>query len=170
MRLNPKENILINYFMSKVQHYNHKKYWKMREEVINPKSKKLKIIRLWYLYKIKKSDAFFNASMGTDFGAGATFATPPNLPHHLNGIIISHYAKIGKNCTIFQQVTIAGDTNKEKKAAVIGDNVLIGAGAKIIGNVVIGNNAKIGANAVVLCDVPDNSTAVGIPAKIVHNN
>lgn len=90
---------------------------------------------------------------------------PPLLPHHLNGIIVSHKAVIGTNCTIFQQVTIA---EKNGKAATIGNNVLIGAGAKILGNVKIGNGAKIGANAVVVHDVPDNCTAVGCPAKIIY--
>lgn len=154
--------------LSHIQHYNHEKYWKMRQEVVNPNSKKSKLIRLYYLYKIKKSDAFNNASMGTDLGAGAQFATPPILPHHLNGIIISHYAKIGKNCTICQQVTIS--QGKNKTSATIGDNVMIGSGAKILGNVKIGNNVKIGANAVVTKDIPSNSVAVGVPATVIKKN
>jgi len=87
------------------------------------------------------------------------------LPHGLNGIIISHYAFIGSNVTIHYQVTIAQDING--RAAKIGNNCIIGAGAKILGNVTIGDNAKIGANAVVLKDVPCNSTAVGVPARII---
>ena len=156
------------FIMRSVQHYNGKKYWKMRQEVVDPNSKKSTLIRLWYLYRIKRSDAFSNASMGTNLNSGAQFAEPPHLPHHLNGIIISHYAKIGKNCTIHQQVTIAQDENN--KSATIGDNVYIGAGAKIIGNVTIGDNVKIGANAVVVKDVPSNCTAVGIPARIIPHN
>lgn len=153
------------FLLGLIQHYNHNAYWKMRQEVVNPQSKKPRILKLWYLYRIKRSDAFHNASMGTNLNSGAQFSSKPNLPHHLNGIIISHYAKIGKNCTIYQQVTIAQD--EQGKAAVIGDNVLIGAGAKIIGNVTIGDNAKIGANAVVVKDVPPNATAVGVPARII---
>lgn len=160
-------NKLTKFVMHKIQHYNHQKYWKRRKEVVDINSKKLKIIRMYYLYYIKKCDAYNNASMGTDLGKGAFFETPPLLPHHLNGIIVSHYARIGKNCTIFQQVTIA--EGKEKKAAIIGDNCLIGAGAKIIGNVKIGNNVKIGANAVVVTDIPDDCTAVGVPAKIIKH-
>lgn len=137
----------------------------MRNEVVNPESKKCILVRLWYLYRIKRADAFNNASMGTNLISGAYFATKPNLPHHLNGIIISHYAKVGKNCTIYQQVTIAQDENN--KAATIGDNVTIGAGAKILGNVTIGDNVKIGSNAVVVKDVPSNCTAVGVPARII---
>lgn len=107
-------------------------------------------------------DAFNNATMGTDLGGGAQFASPPILRHGLNGIIISHFAKIGRNCKIYQQVTITEGPNCT--SATIGDDCIIGAGAKIIGDVKIGNNVTIGANAVVIHDVPDNCIAVGIPA------
>lgn len=157
-------NKFVMVFVNHLKHYNHKKYWKMREAVVSQDSKVLKIVKLFYLYRIKRMDAFANASMGTGFGWGAQFETPPCLPHFLNGIIISYYAKIGKNCTILQQVTIA---EEDGKAAEIGDNVMIGAGARIIGDVHIGNNVKIGANAVVVNDVPDNCTAVGVPARII---
>lgn len=80
---------------------------------------------------------------------------------HPNGIVIHPSVEIGVNCLILQQVTIMGDVK-------IGGHVDIGAGAKIIRPVTIGNHAKIGANAVVLNDVPNHATAVGIPAKIIH--
>ena len=159
---------IYSYLMGLILHYNEDSYWKMRQEVVNPESKKCTLVRLWYLYRIKRSDAFNNASMGTNLNSGAQFATKPNLPHHLNGIIVSHYAKIGKNCTILQQVTIAQD--EHNKAATIGDNVMIGAGAKIIGNVTIGDNVKIGANAVVVKDIPSNCTAVGVPERIIPHS
>lgn len=155
---------ILKLFQYKIQHYNPNKYWKYREKVIN-RNYKNKILKYYYLYKIKKSDAFNNASMGTNINVGAFFKTPPILPHGLNGIIISYYAKIGKNCVIRQQVTIAQDDSN--KAAIIGDNVIIGAGAKIIGNVKIGNNVIIGANAVVTHDIPNNSIAVGVPARVI---
>ncbi len=81
---------------------------------------------------------------------------------HLSGIIISLYSEIGDDCTLFQQVTI-GEENigYPGKAPHIGNNVYIGAGAKIIGPIHIGNNVRIGANAVVTKDVPDNCTVVG---------
>jgi len=167
IQYNKKSSNIYTYILGAIQHYNHKKYWKMREEVINPNSRKSLIVRLWYLYRIKRSDAFNNSSMGTNLGSGAQFSEPPHLPHHLNGIIISHYAKIGRNCTIHQQVTIA--QGAENKSATIGDNVFIGAGAKIIGDVKIGDNVKIGANAVVVKDIPSDSTAVGVPAKIISH-
>lgn len=82
---------------------------------------------------------------------------------HPNGIVIHPKVNIGVNCLIFQQVTIgAGSKPGFPK---IGGHTDIGAGAKILGGVSIGNHVKIGANSVVLQDVPDYSTVVGIPAK-----
>lgn len=95
-------------------------------------------------------------------GGGATFAEPPYFVHELSGCYIAPNAKIGRNCTIFQNVTIGIKSlnDIERKAPVIGDNVTIGAGACIIGGVRVGNNVNIGANAVVIDDVPDNTTVV----------
>ncbi len=84
---------------------------------------------------------------------------------HPNGIVISPDAVIGPNCLIFQQVTIG---MRGEGVPVIGGHVDIGAGAKILGNVNIENHVKIGANAVVLTDVPEGKTAVGIPAKVIN--
>jgi serine O-acetyltransferase len=87
---------------------------------------------------------------------------------HQHGIVIHGNACIGNNCIIRQGVTI-GNKNMSAPfdAPHIGDNVNIGAGAKILGAISIGNNVIIGANAVVTKDVPDNAIAVGIPAKII---
>ncbi|HAT4122594.1 serine acetyltransferase [Clostridium perfringens] len=158
-------NWLIKQVMGIVQHYNHEKYWNRRDKVVNPNCTLPKIIKYYYLFYIKRCDAFNNASFGTDLNRGALFKSHPNLPHHLNGIIISHYAEIGVNCTIHQQVTIGQSTNN--KAAKIGDNVMIGAGAKIIGDVTIGNNVKIGANCIVIEDIPDNSTVVLSKPRVI---
>lgn len=125
-----------------------------------------KIKQYFYLFRIKRMDAFNNASMGTDIGFGAHFETPPHLQHGLNGIIVSHYAHIGKDAWIAQQVTI-GQAIDKNVAPTLGDNVVIGAGAKIIGNVRIGNNVTIGANAVVVNDIPDNCICGGIPARVI---
>lgn len=168
---NGKKDFFVSIMFNIVHHYNSKKYWKMRAEVVNPNSKVPKIIRIYYLFRIKRMDAFNNASMGTDLGHGAYFATPPGLVHGLNGIIISHFAKFGKNCLIYQQVTVAQIGNgKSATSATIGNNCVIASGAKIIEAVKIGNNVKIGANAVVTKDIPDNCTAVGIPARVVRRN
>lgn len=151
------------FFRCVVQHYNHEKYWKYRSVVIDPKqgSKLGDLYRLWY---IKRADAFNNASMGTHRNFGAQFATPPDLPHGLNGIIVSHNAEIGRKCRIYHQVTI-GETNSG--APEIGNNVVIGAGAKIIGHVHIGNSVKIGAGCVVMTDIPDGSIVLADEPKII---
>jgi len=85
---------------------------------------------------------------------------------HFGGIIISGYAQFGDNCRIRNGVVVGLRRVEEKFAPVIGNNVDIGAGAKILGPIRIGNNVLIGANAVVVCDVPDHSVAVGVPAVI----
>ena len=79
------KNWFVRKAMALVQHYDHEAYWRMRAEVVDPQSRKSKLTRLWYLYRIKRADAFANASMGTDLGAGAQFASPPILFHHLMG-------------------------------------------------------------------------------------
>ena len=118
-----------------------------------------------YLFRIKRTDSFHNASFGTHIAFPcAKIDTKPILPHGLNGIIISNDTHIGKNCTIYHQVTIAGGNGGSPN---IGDNVFIGAGAKVIGPVHIGNNVKIGAGAIVTIDVPDNATVVMDHPRII---
>ncbi len=138
-----------------IQHYDAKKYWRRREYVVREGG--IKLLKLFCLLYVKRCDAYNKASLGTDWNRGAVFETVPKLPHGLNGIIISPDAHIGKNCTIFHQVTIGNDYSKLENAPVIGDHVSIFPGAKIVGKVHVGNNCKIGANAVVVKDVPENS-------------
>src|SRR5579863_10259806 len=88
------------------------------------------------------------------------------LIDHFGGIIVSGYARFGNNCRIRNGVVIGLRRIAERSAPVIGDNVDIGAGAKLLGPIRIGNNVVIGANAVVLTDVPDDSIAVGVPAQV----
>ena len=87
---------------------------------------------------------------------------------HGAGVVIGETAEIGDNCTIYQGVTLGG-TGKDvgKRHPTLGDNVMVGAGAKVLGPFRVGSNSKIAAGAVVLSEVPENSTAVGIPAKVV---
>lgn len=85
---------------------------------------------------------------------------------HFGGIVVSGYARFGDNCRIRNGVVVGLKNVDQPCAPVIGNNVDIGAGAKILGPITIGNHVVIGANAVVLTDVPDNSIAVGIPAQI----
>ena len=90
---------------------------------------------------------------------------------HGMGVVIGETAVIGDDVTLYQGVTLGG-TGKEtgKRHPTIQNNVVIGAGAKILGSFVVGNNVNIGANAVVLSNVPENSTVVGIPGRIVKMN
>ena len=91
------------------------------------------------------------------------------LIDHGMGVVIGETAELGDNCTIYQGVTLGG-TGKDigKRHPTLGDNVMVGAGAKILGPVTIGSGSKVAANAVVLHEVPADSTAVGIPAKVVR--
>lgn len=88
---------------------------------------------------------------------------------HGHGVVIGETAVIGNNCTIYHQVTLGGTGHQKnsKRHPTVGDNVLIGAGAKILGPVNIGNNAMIGAGSVVLDDVPENSTVTGMKARVI---
>ena len=87
---------------------------------------------------------------------------------HGSGVVIGETAEIGDNCTLYQGVTLGG-TGKDvgKRHPTLGNNVMVGAGAKVLGPFKVGDGSKIAANAVVLTEVPENSTAVGIPAKVV---
>lgn len=85
---------------------------------------------------------------------------------HFGGIVISGYASFGDNCRIRNGVVVGLKNTANPIAPQIGNDVDIGAGAKILGPIVIGNRVTIGANAVVICDVPDDSIAVGVPAVV----
>lgn len=155
-------NVIIKSLTHIIQHYNHNKYWKMRNKL--KESKINKLTKLYYLMRIKRMDAFNNASFGTHFNCQADFANPPHLPHGIRGIFVSHKAVIGYNSIIYQHVTIGDGKNG---APVIGDNCFIGAGAKIIGDIRIGNNVKIGAGCIVSIDIPDNCTVVMDKPRII---
>lgn len=93
------------------------------------------------------------------------------LIDHGSGVVIGETAEIGDYCLLYQGCTLGG-TGKDhgKRHPTLGNNVMVGAGAKILGPFKVGDNAKIAANAVVLKEVPPNSTAVGVPARIVRQN
>lgn len=90
---------------------------------------------------------------------------------HGMGVVIGETAEIGSDCMLFHGVTLGG-TGKQsgKRHPTLRDGVVVGAGAKILGNIVIGQNSYVGGNSVVLRDVPDNSTVVGIPGRIVKRD
>lgn len=132
---------------------------------------------LWMLYKIWNK-FLIDFILGTEIPAETDIGKGLILAHGGKGVVIHHHAKIGDNVTVYHQVTIGGhglgnfdeaykEANKHKavSAPVIGNNVTIFTGAKIIGPVTIGDGAIIGANAVVIKDVPAKATAVGVPAR-----
>jgi serine O-acetyltransferase len=87
---------------------------------------------------------------------------------HFGGIVINSNSQIGKNCNISQGVTLGqANRGRNKGYPILGDNIYIGPGAKIVGAVKIGNNVAIGANCVVTRDIPDNCVVVGIPGKVI---
>jgi len=101
---------------------------------------------------------------GADIGKGLFI-------DHGMGVVIGETSVIGDNVTLFQGVTLGG-TGKErgKRHPNIGNNVVIGTGAKILGNITVGDNSYIGANAVVIKDVPPNSTVVGVPGRVTKQD
>ena len=131
----------------------HKKGYKLKE-------KKIPVIPYFLKYIERKFFPACDIPFSVKIGENARF------PHRAIGVVIHERAVIGDNCTIQTNVVIGGRGTEE--VPVIGDNVLIGTGAKILGGVHIGNNAIVGAGAVVLKDVPENCIAVGIPAKIIE--
>jgi serine O-acetyltransferase len=105
---------------------------------------------------------------GIEIHPGASIDEGLFIDHGM-GVVIGETSVVGKNVTLYQGVTLGG-TGKEKgkRHPNIGDNVVIGAGAKILGNITIGENSYVGANAVVLKDVPSNSTVVGVPGRVTR--
>ena len=90
---------------------------------------------------------------------------------HAIGVVIGATAIIEDDVLIYQGVTLGGvSLNKGKRHPTVKSNTVIGSGAKVLGNITIGANSKVGANSVVVCDVPDNSTAVGVPARIIKKD
>lgn len=90
---------------------------------------------------------------------------------HGTGVVIGETTEIGDDCTIYQGATLGGTgKDKGKRHPTLGNNVMVGAGAKVLGPIHIGNNVRVAAGAVVLMDIPDNCTAVGVPARIVRRN
>jgi len=117
-------------------------------------------------------DTFFSR-YGSWIGYNSLIAGEPCFPHGYYGVFISGGAKIGRNVVIFQHVTIGSNAlynNKNTGSPTIGDNVYIGAGAKIIGNIIIGDNCRVGANAVVYEDMLPDSVAVQSPTRIIQKS
>ena len=104
---------------------------------------------------------------GIEIHPGARFGKRVFIDHG-KGVVIGETSEIGNDVVIYQGVTLGGtSTKKVKRHPTLGNNIVVGCGAKILGNITIGDNCQIGANSVVIKDVPPHSTVVGIPARIV---
>lgn len=123
-------------------------------------------IKLYFIARLISQISRFLT--GIEIHPGAKIGNRLFMDHGM-GIVIGETAIVGDDCTIYHQVTLGG-TGKEavKRHPTVGNNVLIGAGSKVLGNIIIGDNVKIGANSVVLKNVEDNKTVVGIPAREVE--
>lgn len=104
---------------------------------------------------------------GIEIHPGAVIGRRFFIDHGM-GIVIGETAEIGDDCTLYHGVTLGGTTwKKEKRHPTLGDNVVVGAGAKILGPIKIGDNARVGSNSVVVKDVPEGATVIGIPGRVV---
>ena len=121
--------------------------------------------RRWRLVPLElvcnKANAVF---CGCIIGRGAEFG-PGFVLVHSNGVVINGSVRGGRDVKIEHQVTIGAE---KRQAPILGDDVFLGAGAKVLGSIRVGDGARVGANAVVLADVPPHSTVVGIPARVVR--
>ena len=104
---------------------------------------------------------------GIEIHPGATIGRRFFIDHGM-GVVIGETAEIGDDCTLYHGVTLGGTSwDKGKRHPTLGNGVVVGAGAKILGGIKIGNNVKIGANSVVVKSVPSNSTVIGVPGRII---
>ena len=137
------------------------------------------IIRYRIAHRLYKNKHYFLArwysqrtarKTGIEIHPGATIGRGLFIDHGI-GVVIGETAIVGDNVTLYQGVTLGG-TGKEhgKRHPTIGNNVMISAGAKVIGSFTVGENSKIGAGSVVLSEVPPNSTVVGVPGRIVKRD
>ncbi len=142
----------------------YKNIWNMKEELKKQSTPNKMLLTVY-------EDYFYR--YGSWIGYKSEILGIPCFPHSPIGIFISNESKLGKNAVIFQQVTIGSNTlndSQHQGSPIIGNNVYIGCGAKIIGAVTIGDNCRIGANTVVYKDMPPHSVAVQSPTRIVQKS
>jgi serine O-acetyltransferase len=121
----------------------------------------LKVIA-YFLFKLMEIASGISLPVSAEIGKGLYIG-------HFGPLILHSEVKMGKNCSLGPGIVIGTKGLGSQGVPVLGNNVYVGVGAKVLGAIKIGNNVKIGANAVVIHDVPDDATAVGIPARIVKN-
>lgn len=145
--------ILLTYSGLKAVHSYHRAHWFY--------------MRKWYtIARIISQRA--RHKTGIEIHPGAQIGKGLFIDHGM-GVVIGETTVIGDNCLLYQGVTLGGTgKDKGKRHPTLGDNVMVGAGAKILGPICIGDNVKVAANAVVLKDIPGNCTAVGVPARIAR--
>lgn len=140
--------------------------WAIRERYRKSRSR---IVRLLLEFIYSKALQLKGSWISLD----SHFETIPLFPHGIYGVFISGGVSIGRNCVIFQHVTIGSNTLLDSPgfgAPTIGDNCYVGVGAKIIGKVTIGDNVRVGANAVVVRSVPDNALVISGEQRIVKRD
>ena len=126
-------------------------------------------LRYWKIPIIPRLISYWSRIFtGIEIHPGATIGRRFFIDHGM-GVVIGETTVIGDDVLIYQGVTLGG-TGKEhgKRHPTLGNNVIVGAGAKVLGNLTIGSNTRIGAGSVVVDDVPENSTVVGVPGRVVH--
>jgi len=131
-----------------------------------------KVTHRLYLAKLRVLARFLSQLArwltGIEIHPGATIGRRLFIDHGM-GVVIGETAIIGDDCLIYQDVTLGGNgKEKGKRHPTIGNNIVIGGGAKVLGNITIGDYSRIGAGSVVIQSVPDHSTVVGIPGKVVR--
>lgn len=165
----------INYDMNVVIRSDPAARNKLEVLLLYPHIKALIFYR--FAHRLYKKNLFFLARLisnlgrfltGIEIHPGATIGKGLFIDHGM-GVVIGETSEIGDNVTLYQGVTLGGTGNEQgKRHPTVGNNVVIGAGAKILGNIYIAEGTKVGANAVVLKSTNKNSTVVGIPAKEVR--
>jgi serine O-acetyltransferase len=111
------------------------------------------------------ANKFFEVFMAMGISPGASIGEGLYMGH-VGGVIISQYATIGKNCDISQRVTIGVSAMGREGAPVIGDDVYVGTGATLVGRIRVGSGARIAANTLVIDDVPEGATVMGVPGRV----
>jgi len=125
-------------------------------------------LRGWFLVA-RIISAFSRQFTGIEIHPGARIGRRFFIDHGM-GVVIGETAEIGDDVLLYQGVTLGGTgIQKGKRHPTLGNHVVVGGGAKVLGNIVLGNNVKVGAGSVVVRPVPDNSTVVGIPGRIVQS-